>query len=345
MRGQVLRKVLGSTVFLGVMIFVFSVVFPPFEDVTAVNLSVHMLQHVLIVISGVLVAFPIYRRSRYSAAPGRWAGRAGLLLVGLLFVFWHLPGPWDSAVLDPIVHVAEHFSFLLGGILIGSVMQELSDSAKIGALLLAFFGHMAYAVVLISPWNVRVYPLYSLDQQVTLGWILLVTGGSFLAGVAYVLTRNPGWLQGATGKPIEPVPAVKAPRKESRHARIVASATSVILIITLLGYFGFTVLAIGSTSAEVPPHAAVVYISETPVSWQYAPQSIRVVIGTNNTVTWVSHSVSYDTVTGSSGNLSSGPIAPGQSFSYTFTEPGVYEYHCIYHPWMIGTVTVLARSG
>ena len=51
-------------------------------------------------------------------------------------------------------------------------MLELSDSAKIGALLLAFFGHMASAVVLISPWNIRVYPLYSLDQQVTLGWIL-----------------------------------------------------------------------------------------------------------------------------------------------------------------------------
>ena len=95
------------------MLFVFCVIFPPFEDLTAVNLSLHMLQHVLIVLSGVLVAYPLYRRSRASGAHGQWAGRAGLFVVSLVFVFWHLPGPWDSAVLDPLVHASEHFSFFL----------------------------------------------------------------------------------------------------------------------------------------------------------------------------------------------------------------------------------------
>lgn len=31
---------------------------------------------------------------------------------------------------------------------------------------------------------------------------------------------------------------------------------------------------------------------------------------------------------------------PNDSFSVTFTEPGTYEYHCMLHPWMKGTVVV-----
>ncbi|MCP8315647.1 MAG: hypothetical protein H3Z51_02130, partial [archaeon] len=36
----------------------------------------------------------------------------------------------------------------------------------------------------------------------------------------------------------------------------------------------------------------------------------------------------------------SGPLYQGQSFSYTFTEPGVYVYHCDPHPYMVGTIIV-----
>ena len=85
----------------------------------------------------------------------------------------------------------------------------------------------------------------------------------------------------------------------------------------------------------------MVYIAETPVSWQYSPQSIVVVIGTNNTVTWVSRSTAFDTITSDSGLFSSGSIAPGGSFRFTFEAPGTYGYHCLFHPWMTGTVTVL----
>jgi len=52
----------------------------------------------------------------------------------------------------------------------------------------------------------------------------------------------------------------------------------------------------------------------------------------------------YDTVTGINSTLSSGPIAPGNTFSYTFTAPGTYIYRCIYHPWMTGAIKVLPSS-
>ena len=64
------------------------------------------------------------------------------------------------------------------------------------------------------------------------------------------------------------------------------------------------------------------------------------VIGVNNTVVWTSHSFTYDTVTSSTGLFSSGAISPGESYSFTFSEPGVYDYYCQYHLWMHGTIIV-----
>ena len=341
MSGEFLKKVLGSVEFLGIVLFVFCVAFPPFDDVTEVNLSLHMLQHVLIVVAGFMVAYPLLRRGTLSKISGKVSGAVCLVVVSALFVYWHLPGPWDEAVLNPLVHAFEHFSFFFAGFLIGSAVMSLSDSAKIGALILAFFGHMAYAVLLISPWSVRFYPLYSLAQQQLLGWILLVTGGVFLAGVAYIMFKNPTWLQGAGVVSPARVATTEAVTPGKRQRSVTAPILSVLLIIVLVGYFGATVLAISSAATAVSPRTAVVYIAETPVSWQYSPQNIDVVLGTNNTVTWVSHSISYDTVTGDNGSFSSGTIAPGASFTFTFTEPGKYEYHCAFHPWMVGTVTVL----
>jgi plastocyanin len=72
----------------------------------------------------------------------------------------------------------------------------------------------------------------------------------------------------------------------------------------------------------------------------YSPGTITVTISGNNTVTWVNNDNAPHTVTANDGSFSSGNIAPGGSFSFTFTRAGTYKYHCVYHPWMTGTVIV-----
>ncbi len=74
----------------------------------------------------------------------------------------------------------------------------------------------------------------------------------------------------------------------------------------------------------------------------YSPDSITVVIGVNNTIKWTNDDTSPHTVTANDGSFYSGNMASGETFTYTFSKPGVYQYHCTYHPWMIGTVTVKA---
>lgn len=335
-----IREFALSTELLGVLLFAFAAGFPPFDDATEVDLTLHMLQHFLIVFAGVLIAYPHYgRRLVRTDVKGLLPG---VLLVtsALLVVFWHFPIPWDDAVLNPGIHVVEHLSFLFVGLLCGSWLLRLSDSGKIGALLAAFFGHMGLAVALVAPFGGQVYSLYSLADQVLLGWILLLSGPFLMIGVAYVILRNPEWLNGFSGSTVSVPTRRKTPLDGVHVPSWVAPLLTLVLAGAFVGYFGMTAYALAAT-----PQAQVagprVYIVESPVSWQYSPQQIRVVLGVNSTVTWISHSISYDTVTGRAGDINSGSIPPGGTFSFTFTSPGVYEYYCQFHPWMTGTVTVV----
>ena len=72
----------------------------------------------------------------------------------------------------------------------------------------------------------------------------------------------------------------------------------------------------------------------------YSPDSITVVIGVNSTVEWTNNDTATHTVTANGGSFDSGPMSSGGTFAYEFTTPGVYDYHCTYHPYMTGTVVV-----
>ncbi len=99
------------------------------------------------------------------------------------------------------------------------------------------------------------------------------------------------------------------------------------------------------------------YTSGSTTLYGYDPTTITVVIGVNNTVVWTNmdsafHSAtaaSTDPVSFDSGCLdgigAACPTGGGSStFQFTFTTPGTYTYHCIYHPWMQGKVIVVAGS-
>jgi plastocyanin len=82
--------------------------------------------------------------------------------------------------------------------------------------------------------------------------------------------------------------------------------------------------------------------ADASIAQSYSPSPVTVVMGVNNTVTWVNNDSAPHTVTANDGSFDSGNLAPTGTFTFTFTTPGTYEYHCIYHPWMVGTVVVKA---
>jgi plastocyanin len=74
-------------------------------------------------------------------------------------------------------------------------------------------------------------------------------------------------------------------------------------------------------------------------SLNYAPSSITLVVGVNNTIAFVNQDSTKHTVTASDGSFDSADIQAGGSWSHTFAA-GTYTYHCAYHNWMTGTITV-----
>ncbi|RQW80975.1 MAG: hypothetical protein EHM14_02715 [Methanothrix sp.] len=74
-------------------------------------------------------------------------------------------------------------------------------------------------------------------------------------------------------------------------------------------------------------------------SYSFQPSTLTISAGT--TVTWKNHdSASHTVSSNSQGLFDSGTLAPGKDFSFTFSSPGSYSYHCSLHPGMKGTVVV-----
>ncbi len=76
----------------------------------------------------------------------------------------------------------------------------------------------------------------------------------------------------------------------------------------------------------------------------FVPPSITITAG--HTVVWTNGDAAAHTVT--SGNLDSfgeifdsGLLSGAQTFEHTFGEPGNYDYFCIVHPWMVGTIRAI----
>ncbi len=70
----------------------------------------------------------------------------------------------------------------------------------------------------------------------------------------------------------------------------------------------------------------------------FSPANIEIASGT--TVTWTNNDEVPHTATAGDGAFDSGILDPGSTFEYTFTESGTYDYACLIHPQMIGSVVV-----
>ena len=71
-------------------------------------------------------------------------------------------------------------------------------------------------------------------------------------------------------------------------------------------------------------------------NFAFSPKTVTVNVG--DTVTWTNQDTTPHQPT--SDIFQSGSLSTGQSFSYTFTTPGTYNYFCNIHPDMTGTIIV-----
>ena len=76
----------------------------------------------------------------------------------------------------------------------------------------------------------------------------------------------------------------------------------------------------------------------------FIPSPVTIPMG--GTVTWENNDTAAHTATGGSategpsGVFDSSLIMAGSSFSHTFDAAGTFDYFCMVHPWMAGTVIV-----
>ena len=93
-------------------------------------------------------------------------------------------------------------------------------------------------------------------------------------------------------------------------------------------------------SVVIIPKGAVIEGNENLI-----PKVITVVLGKNNTVTWINQDDTAHGFASDKGGKdawgSRGVLKPGNSFSVTFNNTGIYDYHGQPHPWQTGTVIVL----
>ncbi|MFY9301221.1 MAG: plastocyanin/azurin family copper-binding protein [Candidatus Nitrosotenuis sp.] len=70
----------------------------------------------------------------------------------------------------------------------------------------------------------------------------------------------------------------------------------------------------------------------------YVPNNVKIPVG--GTVVWKNADSAAHTATDVNGSFDSSLVNAGKSFKQKFDAAGTYEYMCIVHPWMKGTVTV-----
>ncbi len=78
-------------------------------------------------------------------------------------------------------------------------------------------------------------------------------------------------------------------------------------------------------------------VQSNPLPYSPSPYTVKA----GSTVTWANKDTSAHTVTSVGSNtIDSGVIPAGGTYSFTFTQPGTYQYYCTIHPWMKGTIVV-----
>ncbi len=136
-------------------------------------------------------------------------------------------------------------------------------------------------------------------------------------------------------------------RKHFRLTLFCLVALSALVFLAACGGGSTSTGGTTSTPAATPTQAGntqtVMIITNSSGSFAFSPASLTIKAGT--TVTWKNTTAASHTVTSDDGKSfdsgASNPIiAQTGMFSFTFTTPGTFAYHCAIHPTMKATIIV-----
>jgi amicyanin len=109
---------------------------------------------------------------------------------------------------------------------------------------------------------------------------------------------------------------------------------------TVLGAVVGSILAAGVLFARADSPPGTVSID----NFSFAPKELTVKTGT--TVTWTNRDDIPHGIASSNNAFKKSPaLDTDESYSFTFTAPGTYQYFCYLHPHMVGSIVVEATTG
>ena len=104
----------------------------------------------------------------------------------------------------------------------------------------------------------------------------------------------------------------------------------------------------GMSGMQLPPASASATAADPPApqggtavaitDFKFSPATLTVPVGA--TVTWTNQDEEPHTVAAKDGSFHSPGMDTHGIYSFTFTNPGSYDYICSIHPFMTGTVVV-----
>jgi plastocyanin len=98
-----------------------------------------------------------------------------------------------------------------------------------------------------------------------------------------------------------------------------------------------------SNGSTAKAKSGVDIVGKTPAQYGFSPKSITISVG--DTVRWDNKSSAPEGHTVTGDGLDSNSLKKGQSYTFKFTKAGTYDYKCVFHPSMKGSVKVTKSGG
>lgn len=124
-----------------------------------------------------------------------------------------------------------------------------------------------------------------------------------------------------------------------KQSSLTILGSAVILLVLSAAFIG---------CSEAGPHLAVAVQAASPATeikidnFSFTPPELTVPAGA--TVTWTNRDDIPHTIVSSEQKFKSKALDTNDAYSFTFTEPGTYQYFCGLHPKMVGKIVVEPRK-